>query len=128
MSPITSPLVIEKLQTIFSVHGLPKTVVTDNSPSFMSDECERFWTANGIQHMTSFPYHPATNGLAERGIQLFKYGLGNMEGGTLQPKLSRFLFWNRITSHSITGVSLAEVLMDRRLGSQLDHTLILQAG
>ena len=120
MSSITSIQTIEKLQSIFSVHGLPKTIVTDNGPSFVSEEFERFCQVNGIQHVKSSPYHPATNGLAERGVQSFKVGIKKMEGGTLQSKLSRFLFRYRLTPHSTTGISPAEMLMGRRLRSQLD--------
>lgn len=43
-----------------------------------------------------------------------------MQGGTLQSKLSRFLFRYRITPHSTTGISPAEMLFGKRLRSQLD--------
>lgn len=71
MNTITSGSTIEKLQAIFAVHGLPKTIVTDNGPSFTSDEFKRFLHSNGIHHITSSPYHPSTNGLA---VQSFKLG------------------------------------------------------
>ena len=120
MSFITSSVTIEKLQSIFSVHGLPKVIFTDNGRSFVSDKFESFCSSNGIKHLTSSPYHPATNGLAERGVQTFKHGVKRMANGNLQSKLSRFLFRYRITPHSTTGISPAEMLMGRRVRSQLD--------
>lgn len=83
MSAITSAQTIEKLQALFATHGLPKTIVTDNGSSFVSSEFKQFCNKNGIVHITSSPYHPQTNGLAERGVQTFKQGVKRMEGGTL---------------------------------------------
>ena len=105
---------------IFSTHGFPKTIVTDNGSAFTSQEFQTFCRVNGIHHITSSPYHPSTNGLAERAVQSFKQGLKRMEGGSLQSKLTRFLFRYRITPHTTTGLSPAEMLMGRRPRSQLD--------
>ena len=43
-----------------------------------------------------------------------------MTGSDLNIKLTRLLFQYRITPHSTTGVSPAEVLLKRRLRSHLD--------
>ena len=122
MGKITSAATIEQLQHVFSTHGLPKTIVTDNGPSFVSAEFERFCRVNGLRHSISAPYHPSTNGLAERAVQTVKQGPKRMQGGTLRSRLSRFLFRYRITPHSSTGLSPAELLMGRRPRSALDLT------
>ena len=70
----TSTAVIEELRSLFTKFGLPETIVTDNGTCFVSTEFEDFLQANGIKHITSAPYHPASNGLAERAIQLSKWG------------------------------------------------------
>ena len=67
------------------------------------------------------PYHPASNGLAERAVRIFKEGYEKMEGGSVQTKLSRFLLSYRTTPHSTTGVQPAELLMKRRLHTQLSQ-------
>ena len=67
--------VIEELQTLFAKFGLPETVVTDNRPRFVSQKFKIFLQSNGIRHTTSAPYHPASNGLAERTMQVVKMGL-----------------------------------------------------
>ena len=46
-----------------------------------------------------------------------------IQGDTLQTQLSRFLFSYRITPHTTTGLSPAELMMSRRLRSALDALL-----
>ena len=104
----------------FARFGLPE-LVTDNGSVFTSSEFEEFTKKNGIRHLRSAPYHPATNGLAERAVQSIKSGLKKSGDGTLETKLSRFLFQYRLTPHSTTGVSPAELLLGRRPRSHLDQ-------
>ena len=120
MTTITSMATIQKLRVTFAQLGVPETVVTDNGPSFVSEEFKLFLKKNGIAHVTSAPYHPSSNGLAERAVQIFKQGLKKLKEGTLAEKIARFLFQYRITPQSTTGVSPAELLMGRRLRSRLD--------
>ena len=43
--------------------------------SFLSQEFQAWRCERGITHLTGAPYHPATNGAAERLITMFKHGL-----------------------------------------------------
>jgi transposase InsO family protein len=63
MNTITASRTIEILRGIFPTHGLPRKVVTDNRPTFTSQEFQQFLQRNGIKHITTVS---ATNGLAER--------------------------------------------------------------
>ena len=121
MSSISSAATIEKLRIVFATHGLPRKVVTDNGPSFTSAEFREFMSYNGITHVTTAPYHPSSNGLAERAVQTFKLGVKRTEGNSVQERLSKFLLTYRITPHTSTGVSPAQLLMKRRLRSRLDR-------
>ena len=78
---------------------------------------------NGIKRIKVAPYHPAPNSLAERAVRIFKESYEKMEGGSVQKKLSRFLLSYRTTPHSTTGVPLAELLMKRRLHTQLNQLI-----
>ena len=78
---------------------------------------------NGIQHITSAPYHPPTNGLAERTVQTVKASLKKSILGSKTPTeimLDRLLFTYQITPHTGTGWSPAELLINRKVNSELD--------
>ena len=122
-SSSTSATTIELLRKSFSYLGLPEVIVSDNAATFTSDEFSEFVKRNGIRHIRSPPYHPASNGLVERVVQTFKEGLKRFKSGTLSTRLSRFLMWYRITPHSTTGSSPSELMWGRRLRSQLDLLL-----
>ena len=117
----TSAVTIEKLRSLFATHGLPNKIVTDNGSVFTSVEFEDFMQRNGIIHVCSAPYHPASNGLAERAVQTFKQGIARLCERSLETKLLRFLFKYRITPHATTGRSPAELLLGRQPQSCLDR-------
>ena len=68
MSSTTSFKTIEALRSLFAKYGLPEQLVSDNGPQFTSEEFADFMKVNGIKHIRSAPYHPSTNGLAERFV------------------------------------------------------------
>ena len=63
---------IEHLRVIFSKFGL---MVTDIGTCFTSSEFQEFAQRNSIRHTRIAPYHPSSNGLAERAVQTFKLGI-----------------------------------------------------
>ena len=84
MSTITSSKTIEVLRTVFATYSLPRKVVNDNGPSFVSQEFKSSLQGNGIHHVT--------NSLAERGVQTLKRGLKLTTGSSVWERLSEFLF------------------------------------
>ena len=122
--PVSTPSsqqAIKALRHIFSTHGLPEVLVTDNGSAFTSMDFATFVKRNGFRHIRCAPYHPASNGLAERAVQTFKEAMKKMvTGGDLDTHLSRFLFQYRLTPHSTTGHSPAELLFGRKPRSHLD--------
>ena len=111
----------EKLRGVFATHGLPDKLVSDNGPSFTSASFGEFLKRNGIAHSTSSPYHPSSNGLAERAVRTFKEAMKKMTEGSLNTRIARFLLKYRTTPHSTTGISPSEMLMGRRVTTILDR-------
>ena len=95
---------IEAIRLLFANYGLPEHIVSDNGLQFTSEEFAVFMESNGIKHTRSAPYHPSTNGLAERFIQTMKQTLkASMNTGL--PLKQRLLMTYRSSTHSTTGVS-----------------------
>ena len=85
-------------------------------------QCVEFQTCmkcNGIRHVRCAPYHPSSNGLAERVVQTFKEAMKKTKGD-IDVHIARFLFQYRITPHATTGQSPAQLLVKRQPRSALD--------
>ena len=119
-SSSTSATTIELLRKTFASLGLPEVLVSDNGTTFTSEEFAEFLKKNGIRHLRSPPYHPASNGLAERVVQTLKEGLKKSRSGSLETRISKFLLHYRITPHSSLGSSPAVVMWGHTLRSRLD--------
>ncbi len=121
MDSTTSTKTIQVLKTLFSRYGLPEVLVSDNGPRFTSEEFQIFLKANGVKHAISAPFHPATNGLAERMVQTLKRALGCSKGSTsIQQRLGTFLLAYRNTPHATIKESPAMLFLHRRLLSRSD--------
>eukprot|EP00731_Ephydatia_muelleri_P010462 Em0005g1048a len=113
---------VKALREIFCRFGLPRVIVSDNGPQFSSQEFKQFCDSNNIVHIRSTPYHPKTNGLAERAVRTFKERFLASQGSTddVELRLQRFLLSYRNTPHKSTGRAPAEMLMGRKLQTKLD--------
>ena len=120
MTTTTSTATIQHLRMMFSRFGLPETLVSDNGPQFSAEEFRSFCRLNGIHHILITPYHPSSNGMVERAVQTFKQSLKKLTEGTLEQRLSRLLFMYRLTPHTTTGRSPAELILGRQPRSRLD--------
>lgn len=95
--------VIASLKQFFANFGLPDTIVTDNGTPFVSLLFEKFCKANNIRHTTSPPYHPESNGLAERAVgttksNLRKYLLDHSKKSvSMESQIQNFLFMTHNT-------------------------------
>ena len=82
---------IQHLRQLFTQFGIPESLVSDNGPQFVAEEFCKFCEVNGIRHIRVAAYYPSSNGLAERGVQIFKQGFRKTTSGTVHDRLARFL-------------------------------------
>ena len=96
--------------------------MSDNRPQFTSSEFAEFCKTNGVKHIRVSPYHPASNGLAERMVQTFKQSMKKTakDGVSLQQRLANFLLTYRTTPQATTNVAPCELLMGRALRTRFD--------
>lgn len=120
VSSATSENTVLKLRQTFATHGLPVQITSDNGTCFTSAVFGDFCRINGIKHICTAPYHPASNGQAERAVQTIKAGLRKTTEGDLETRLFRVLAQYRMTPHAVTGQSPSELLMGRRPRTRFD--------
>ena len=112
----TTQSVVTALKSVFSRHGIPETVVSDNGPQFSSQEFSDFASNYQFAHVTSSPHYPASNGQAERAVKTAKQLLKNAD----DPFVALLSY--RATPLPWCGKSTAELLMGRKLRSNIPQT------
>ena len=108
----SSARVISTLKELFSTHGIPDIVVSDNGPQFSSDAFRLFATDYDFLHVISSPKYPRANGEVERAVRTVK--------ALLRKNVDRYpaLLAYRSTPLQ-NGWSPSELLMGRRLRTKV---------
>ena len=76
---------------------------------------------NNVKHLRGAPYHPSTNGLAERFVQSFKNAMKAAKTkDDLSLRITRFLLAYRNAPHAVTGEAPADLMLGRKLRSRLE--------
>jgi len=113
LNSTTSGSVITHLKAIFARFGIPAEMISDNGPQFASEEIHEFAHAYGFRHITTSPYYPQANGLAERAVRTVKRLLQH----SADPY--KALLNYRATPLPWCSLSPAELLMGRRIRTDL---------
>ena len=108
----TAKQVINHCKSQFSRHGIPDVLISDNGPQFSSHEFRQFIKHYQIDHCTSNPYHPQSNGMAEKAVQTIKRLMKKAAHDGNDPYLALLEYRN--TPWSDTLGSPAQRLMGRR--------------
>ena len=109
--------VVTAFKSIFSRHGIPDEVVSDNGPQFSSAEFRTFTQNWEFIHTTSSPGFPQSNGQSERAIQTVK----NLFKKAAECQNDPYIALMEYRNAPLDGVKLspAQLLMGRRLKTKL---------
>nr|VZI39269.1 unnamed protein product [Spirometra erinaceieuropaei] len=66
VSAATADITARKTEELIARYGIPTEIVTDNGTQFTSSIIQQLCQKWGIRHVTSPPFHPQSNGQAER--------------------------------------------------------------
>lgn len=104
MQDIKADATIRVFKKFFSTWGIPVSLVTDNGRTFTSEKFQAFVRNNGINHILTAPYHPASNGAAENAVRHFKNKFKLLKHSLPRSDaLAKYLFAVRTTTHCTTG-------------------------
>jgi len=122
MTQITTNKTISILRSLFTRFGICSTLVSDNGTQLTAQNFSLFLKQNGIKYKRTAPYHPATNGLAERYVQTLKQSLKAMksECTSIDLELAKLLLQYRKMPHSILNAYPSFLMFGREIRSKLD--------
>ena len=113
LASTTASSVINALKAIFSRHGIPGVLRSDNGPQFDCEEIKAFASSYGFKHQTSSPHFPQSNGQVERAVQTIKKLLKKSDDLFLS------LMIYRSTPLKWCNQSPAELCMGRKINTNL---------
>ena len=80
--------VVSLLKEMFSEHGIPEVLRSDNGPQYASAQFADFCTSWGISQETSSPHYPQSNGFAEACVKSAKHALQRAKYSGADPHLA----------------------------------------
>ena len=73
---------------MFSEHGIPKVLCSNNGPQYVSAQFTKFCTSWGITHRTSSPHYLQSNGFPEACVKSMKHALQCAKYSGADPQLA----------------------------------------
>lgn len=112
--------VVDALE-MFSRHGLPSTLKSDNGPQFSSQEFKDYCLQSGIEQVRVTPKWAQANGEVERQNQsiLKRIQIAQAEKLDWMKELRKYFCNYRSTEHTTTGKTPAELLFVRNIRGKL---------
>lgn len=136
MQNTTAENTISKLEQFFTLFGFPSELVCDNGPPFGSFKFKTYCAKYQIKLTHSPPYHPQSNGLAERAVQNIKNVLKKFcmeKESSIQEKIINYLFTYRNTPNTSTSKTPSELIfsykplfyfdiLNNKIKTKIDYT------
>ena len=112
LTSLSSKSIAKHTMKVFSLFGIPSTMISDNGPQFIGKEYQSLMKQHGIAHITSSPHHPQGHGFIERMIRTVK---GFLHKSNLEEGLMSY----RATPIDKEGSSPAELMFNREIQTNL---------
>ena len=112
-----APAVISRLKRHFSTHGIPEVIMSDNGPPYNSAQFADFLKDLDIQHVTSSPEFPQSNGKAESAVKVAK-GLIRKSKKAGQDFYMNLLVWRNTPTVSMDSTP-AQRMFGRRMRTNI---------
>ena len=116
----TSKCVVDMTKQIFSEHGIPQIVRSDNGPHFQG-HYHQFSARYGFKHVTSSPNYPKSNGFIESQVKIVKKVLKKAQRSNSDPNIA--LLCLRSTPIDNKLPSPAELLLGRQIQDNLPRRI-----
>ena len=72
LSSMTGQHVTNHCEQVLAEYGWPETFISNNEPCYILDAFTSVMNAYHVNHISSSPHYPQTDGLAEKYIQIIK--------------------------------------------------------
>ena len=117
LNSMSAQCVTEHFKSIFSKYGWPDTLVSNNGPCYTAEMFTNLMKEYAVNHITSSPHYPQSNGLAEKFVQIVKnlFYKANEEG----VDINKYLMIYHNTPLACTSKSPMQMLQQRSARSQL---------
>lgn len=121
MQSTSAEKVIDQLDEVFSRHGFPMTIKSDNGPQFISNEFDEYCRQNAITNQRVTPKWAQANGEVERQNRsiLKRLQIAQAEGKPWRGELRKYLRVYRSLPHNTTGKSPSELLFNRQMRGKI---------
>ena len=115
----------EKLKKMFSTHGVPRKLESDNGPPFNSKNFKDFAVEEGFEHHPVTPAHARANGTVESFMKMLNKTeqIAHLTGTDRVTAVQDMLSAYRATPHPATNVSPYEAMMNRTVRTKLDQII-----
>ncbi|RVW67435.1 Retrovirus-related Pol polyprotein from transposon 17.6 [Vitis vinifera] len=115
--PFSAKMIAEKfVENIIKLHGMPKSIISDRDPIFVSKFWQEFFTMSGTQLKLSSAYHPQTDGQTEvvnRCLEQYLRCFVHQWPRKWFSYLSWAEYWYNTTYHCSTGMTPFQALYGR---------------
>ena len=128
LSLMAGNAIAHHMQAIFAEYRWPNTLVTDNGPCYSGKEFQKLMESMSINHITSSPHYPQSNGLADIFVGIVKNLFYKAKEESLSPYRALMVYRNTPLCGCLQ--SPMQILQGRQTSTDLplSHAAMVKVG